>query len=170
MEILRTERLIVRSWSMKDLSSAKKLWGDPKVMEFIDSRGGLDEKQVKEKLEREIQSQDTFNVQYWALVSKANEEIVGCCGLRPYSVDEGVYELGFHIASDYWRKGYATEAAQGVIDYAFNVLKVTKLFAGHNPENAVSKRVLERLGFRYIGDEYYEPTGLDHPSYELSRH
>ena len=49
-------------------------------------------------------------------------------------------------------------------------LNATAIFAGHNPKNTASCYVLEKLGFQYIGDEYYEPTGLYHPSYELLRH
>ena len=169
MEILQTERLIVRTWSMEDLPAACKLWGDPKVMELIDSRGGLDEGQVREKLEKEVKSQGEYGVQYWALISKDTQDVVGCCGLRPYNLDEHIYELGFHISSKFWGQGYATEAARGVIDYAFRELNASKLFAGHNPANAVSRRVLEKLGFQYLEDQYYEPTGLHHPSYELTR-
>lgn len=48
------------------------------------------------------------------------------------------------------------------------MLKVEKLFAGRNPQNTASKKKLNKLGFHYIGDEFYEPTGLYHPSYELT--
>jgi RimJ/RimL family protein N-acetyltransferase len=54
------------------------------------------------------------------------------------------------------------------MDYAFNNLQATALFAGHNPENIASKAILARLGFKYTHDEYYEPTGLNHPSYLLT--
>ena len=57
-----------------------------------------------------------------------------------------------------------------LIEYAFCVLNAKKLFAGHNPDNSKSRKLLEKLGFTYIGDEYYEPTGLYHPSYELELH
>jgi RimJ/RimL family protein N-acetyltransferase len=52
--------------------------------------------------------------------------------------------------------------------YAFHTLGVKALFAGHNPGNTASRRVLEKLGFRYTHDEYYPPTGLKHPSYILT--
>ena len=79
------------------------------------------------------------------------------------------YEIGFHLRPQFWGKGYAVEAASAAIDYAFSVLHADALFAGHNPNNAASAKVLRKLGFRYIGDEFYEPTGLYHPSYELKR-
>jgi RimJ/RimL family protein N-acetyltransferase len=78
-----------------------------------------------------------------------------------------MYEIGFHLRPDFWRKGFAVEAASAAILYAFNILRAEGLFAGHNPKNIASKHVLGKLGFRYIRDEFYAPTGLYHPSYEL---
>ena len=80
---------------------------------------------------------------------------------------EDEYEIGFHLRPAYWRQGYAAECARAVIDYAFSTLEAKKLFAGHNPNNTASAKVLGKLGFAYIGDEFYAPTGLNHPSYEL---
>ena len=51
--------------------------------------------------------------------------------------------------------------------YAFVSLKVAGLFAGHNPENLGSRNLLTKLGFNYTHDEFYKPTGLEHPSYLL---
>ena len=53
------------------------------------------------------------------------------------------------------------------MEYAFISLKVHALFAGHNPKNSGSRKLLIKLGFKYTHDEFYEPTGLDHPSYLL---
>jgi RimJ/RimL family protein N-acetyltransferase len=85
--------------------------------------------------------------------------------LRPYCLEDGVYEIGFHLRPDYWGKGLGTEAAKAVIDYAFTTLKANDLFAEHHPNNIGSMKLLEKLGFHHTHDEFYEPTGLNHPSY-----
>ena len=68
-----------------------------------------------------------------------------------------------------WGQGYAIEAARGIIKYAFQVLGVEGLFAGHNPKNIASKNLLEKLGFQYTHDEFYKQTGLNHPSYLMTK-
>lgn len=88
-------------------------------------------------------------------------------GFSEWKSEDGKYEIGFHLRPMYWRQGYAMEVAEAVIYYAFSVLQAKGLFAGHNPNNIASSKVLLKLGFQYIGDEFYEPTGLYHPSYEL---
>jgi ribosomal-protein-alanine N-acetyltransferase len=54
------------------------------------------------------------------------------------------------------------------MEYAFDRLAAAGLFAGHNPRNAASRCLLAKLGFRYTHNEYYAPTGLDHPSYLMT--
>lgn len=72
------------------------------------------------------------------------------------------------LAQGYWGQGYAEEATRAVVTYAFDTLGVKGLFAGHNPGNEASRRLLTKMGFRYLCDEYYPPTGLKHPSYILT--
>ena len=90
------------------------------------------------RLNREIDNNKEFSVQYCPIFELTSNELVGCCGLRPYAKNE--YEIGFHLCPKFWGKGYATEAANAVINYAFEVIGAKSLFAGHNPNNTVSKK------------------------------
>ena len=164
---LTSKRLGFRRWQEGDLELAYELWGDYEVTKLFDARGRLSRSQVLERLSKEIQTESKYGVQYWPVFLKGGDEFIGCCGLRPYDPARGIYEIGFHIRSKLWRRGYAREAAAAVIRYAFNILHANGLFAGHNPQNHASRRVLEQLGFRYTHDEYYAPTGLNHSSYML---
>ncbi|WP_415466352.1 hypothetical protein [Clostridium saccharoperbutylacetonicum] len=47
--------------------------------------------------------------------------------------------------------------------------KLVEMFVGHNPYNLESSQLIKKLGFEYVHDEYYEPTGLNHPSYLLKK-
>jgi ribosomal-protein-alanine N-acetyltransferase len=163
---LESPRLGFRRWHASDLPLVLKLWGDPAVSRFISSRG-FTESEVRNRLRQELASDEAHGIQYWPVFLLAGGEHVGCCGLRPRQGQPQVPELGVHIASRHWRRGYALEAATCVIQYAFNFLGVQALFAGHNPQNAASRSLLLRLGFVHTHDEFYEPTGLEHPSYLL---
>jgi ribosomal-protein-alanine N-acetyltransferase len=165
---IRTARLGFRCWHEDDMDFALKLWGDYKVTRFIVARGKLSEEQVREYLEKEIATEKEYGIQYWPIFLLENHQHIGCCGMRPYDLSSQIYEIGFHIRSTHWRQGYAYEAAQAVIYYAFNRLKVNGLYAGHNPKNDGSRHLLKRLGFQYTHDEFYPPTSLIHPAYRLS--
>jgi len=165
---LRSERLGFRTWTEDDLDLALGLWGDAAVTGLIDSRGPLSEGQVRGRLLHEIATERAHGIQYWPMFLLRTGEHVGCCGLRPQGPSRGVLEIGVHVRSDRWRRGCATEATRTVIAYAFDILDVSALFAGHHPHNRVSRALLEKLGFAYVHDEFYAPSGLYHPSYRLT--
>ena len=163
---LETERIGFYRWTKDDYNLAILLWGDEAVTKHISKTGIFTEQEILDRLNIEIENERQFQVQYWPIFDKTTADFIGYCGLRPYDVEKHIYEIGFHLRSKYWGKGFGSEAARAIIRYSFDNLKASGLFAGHNPNNTDSKRILEKLGFLYIGDEYYEPTGLYHPSYK----
>ncbi len=84
-----------------------------------------------------------------------NNTLIGGVGLTLDSdVDE--YELGYWLGRAYWRKGYATEAARGLLNQAIQTQHPHRLTATCIKGNEHSARVLEKLGFIIIGeDEIY---------------
>ena len=160
-----TARLQFRLWEAGDAEQAWALWGDPEVTRWIG--GPFTRGEVEARLARERARQDTLGVQYWPVVRRDDGAWVGCCGLVERDVSAGGFELGFHVHTAFWGQGYAREAAEAVIGFAFEEREVPWLFAGHHPANSGSRRLLERLGFRYTHHERYPLTGLEHPSYRL---
>jgi [ribosomal protein S5]-alanine N-acetyltransferase len=164
---LRTDRLAFRSWSTADLPLAFCLWGDPVVTRFFG--GPFSQEAVQQRLELEISSENAHHVQYWPIFLQSTGEFVGCTGLRPYLPSEQIFELGFHLRPHYWGKGFATEAAAGVVSYAFFTLRADGIFAAHHPANVASQHVIEKLGFRFTHTEHYAPTNEMHLAYLLTR-
>lgn len=107
------------------------------------------------------------NVQYWPIFLLEKHEHAGCAGLRPYRLEDSIYELGVHLRPLYWARGLAEESARAVIKFAFDKVGAKSLFAGHHPANSASQRLLLKLDFRPTHEEFYPPTGLHHPSYLL---
>lgn len=160
---LRSNRIGFRWWSADDYQLARELWGDPAVTRFFSKEPFTDE-QVQERLNLEIDRAAKFKMQYWPIFKLATNLHIGCAGLRPYRED--IFELGVHVRELFWGKGYATEAGRALIEHS-KTMGARALFAGHHPDNLASKNVLLKLGFEETGTEFYEPTGLLHPSYLL---
>ncbi len=78
-------------------------------------------------------------------------------------------EIGYAIGKAYWGRGYASEAAQAVIDYAFRTLHIPRIVTPADADNAPSQRLLKRLGFRMqrnVHSEYQGIAGvLQNPAY-----
>jgi RimJ/RimL family protein N-acetyltransferase len=163
---LKSARLGFRCWSNADLPLAQQLWGDIEVTRFFG--GPLSSEEIARRLEREIARMNAHQFQYWPIQLLSDGEHVGCCGLRPYRPEEQVHELGFHLRPKYWGQGFAVEAARTVIPFAFERIGAKGLSAGHHPGNLASKKVLEKLGFRYTHDEFFAALGIDIPYYLLT--
>ncbi len=164
---MTTRRLGFSHWTEEDLPLARLLWGEAAVTRYICASGTFTEKDIEARLAKEIQNDREHGIQYWPVFLLETGELVGCCGLRPYQ--EGQPEFGVHFREKFWRQGLAKEAAEAVIARAFKELGAESLFAGRHPHNAASEGLLARLGFRFMREEYYAPTGLMHPSYVLEK-
>ncbi len=87
---------------------------------------------------------------YFALEEKASGALLGAAGLVRH-FDWPETELGWRVFRDRQGRGFATEAARRIRDYAYQVLGLTTLVSYIMPDNAASRRVAERLGARLDG-------------------
>jgi [ribosomal protein S5]-alanine N-acetyltransferase len=96
----------------------------------------------------------------FSLVHLDSDIVVGTCGFKGPPAADGVVEIAYGISPDYQGKGYATEAAQSLTDYAFSSGKVRVVRAHTRPEPNASTRVLAKCGFRRIGEVIDPEDGL----------
>ena len=81
-------------------------------------------------------------------------KVIGEVGLRHYSDETKECELSVHMMNDSMKgKGYGTQAEKLAIDYAFDVLGAESIFAESLIKNARSQHIMEKLGFKYFGEE-----------------
>ena len=145
--ILKTDNLTLRPWREED---AKFLYNFAKNPNVGPIAGWPPHKSVDESLNI---IRTVFSKKETYAVVKADIPI-GCVGLlfhpdTNHWWGEGAVELGYWIAEEYWGRGYATEASKALIDHAFDDLNVREIYASYRIDNNQSKRVLEKLGFKY---------------------
>jgi RimJ/RimL family protein N-acetyltransferase len=96
----------------------------------------------------------------FALVQRTDHAVVGSCGFKGPPTPDGVVEIAYGVAPAYQGKGYATEAAQALVSYAFSSSEVRVVRAHTLPEPNASTRVLAKCGFRRIGEVVDPDDGL----------
>ena len=79
-----------------------------------------------------------------------NGAVIACAGAKPHS--ESACELGYWVGADHRGQGAATEAGDGVLQFALAALNPKTLTSGFFADNPASGRVLEKLGFRPTGE------------------
>ena len=90
-------------------------------------------------------------VHSFRVVCRDTGSVLGSCGFKGPPAS-GVVEIAYGIHSDHQGKGYATEVAQALVEYAFSYEEVRVVRAHTLPSGAASKRVLRKCGFRYVGE------------------
>ena len=88
----------------------------------------------------------------FAIVHTAETLVIGMCGFTEPPNSDGMVEIAYSIAPAYQGRGYATEAAETLVGFAINSGRVTKVCAYTLLETNASTRVLEKCGFRKVGE------------------
>ena len=144
--MLETERLILRPFVKKDVDAIYAMRSDAELMRFIREPQNREESANWVKLVSSRWKDEKIG--FCAMIEKPSEKFLGWCGLWKLK-ETGELEIGYAVAKNAWGKGYATEAAIRFLDYAFEKLQSEKIVAVAQPENAASRRVMEKLGMRY---------------------
>lgn len=156
---IETSRLLIRPFRKKDGDAWLALVNDSDVNRYLPGDGApvtLDD--FTRVLERRLRSERESGYAMWAVDRRDTGEFVGQCGLYLAEKKGPEIELAYHYLPATWGLGYGTEAALGVLDYAFATLGLDEVIALVMRGNAGSCRVLERAGMKLVTDEatYYD--------------
>lgn len=145
MTRLESERLVFRAPEANDLVEVAAALSDFEVSKNLAlAPHPYDEKDAKDFLLRITEGRAKGEDYCFMLRRKSDGSLVGACGLH---LKNGHFELGYWIAKSFWRQGFATEAAARVLDFAFDELRASEVWAGWYHDNPFSGRVLGKLGF-----------------------
>lgn len=157
---IETERLLLRELQLSDADGMFELDSNPNVHLFL---GNRPVKHIEESIKyiHFVQKQyKDFGIGRWAVILKETNEFLGWSGIK-FITDEinghkNFYEIGYRFIEKHWGKGYATEAGKAFVDYAFNEIKADAIYAYADAGNENSRRILEKLGLRYVNSFEYE--------------
>ncbi|MDL4839491.1 GNAT family N-acetyltransferase [Aquibacillus rhizosphaerae] len=107
--------------------------------------------EISNYLERLNKDPSILNWGSWMVVRKSDDIVIGDLGFKDKPDENGVVEIGYGFLKDYWNNGYATEAVEVLIQWAFGTSKVEKVIADTLQDNDGSIRVLEKLGMKKVG-------------------
>ena len=164
---LHTKRLALTSLMTEDRESLFSIFSDPLVTYYD---GGKVMKTPKQALHyinayKDVDSIATTNTIRWAVRLNDSKKMIGTAGFQNWDRTSSKAEIGAILSRDFWRDGYGLEAAEAVISYGFDQMKLHKIYAQTIEENHASVKRLEQLGFDregrfrdhvYLRDRYYD--------------
>ncbi len=153
---LETERLVLRPRTTGDLGACVEMDADAEVVRYIPVAWDGPQEHAAFLRER-IGRVYPPGLGYWAVVAKSDPAgFLGWVHLLPVDDDAAAAEIGWRLKRSAWGHGYATEAARAVLAHAFGTVGCARVVAATHADNVRSKKVVERLGMRLVGDFLYE--------------
>jgi RimJ/RimL family protein N-acetyltransferase len=153
----------MRPFADEDLEVYSQIVADPEVMRYIGKGQALSYDEAKLRIERMLSSFRDNGFGMFAVIDRKSRRLIGRCGLQ-YLDNSPEIELGYLFEQDAWGKGYATESAKEVLRHGFQDLEMERIVAVTYPENTPSRRVLEKIGLKYIGEAFHH--GINAAKYE----
>lgn len=170
---LVTQRLTLRQWQSEDFAIFAQMNADPEVMQYFPK---LLSKQTSDIIANKCQQ--LINDKGWGFWAvslqdgfEKNDSFIGMVGLNEVHADmpfaPGI-EIGWRLHKDYWRKGYALEAAKASLRFAFEVLELDEVVAFTAVINKPSQGLMQRLGMSNTYQNFDHPMlDSNHP---LAKH
>lgn len=156
---LRTDRLLLRRWLASDLAPFAALNADPSVTEYLPTV--LSRPECDSFVERVGSHFERHGFGLWAVEIRDVTPFAGFLGLSTPRFEAHFtpsVEIGWRFGTEWWGRGYATEGARAVLAFGFDVLHLQEIVSFTVPENARSRRVMEKIGMTH------DPADdFDHP-------
>jgi [ribosomal protein S5]-alanine N-acetyltransferase len=129
-----------------DAAAVHELWTSPGVRRYLWDGEIIPRERTDEAIAASDDLFEQHDFGLWLLRERIDHSLTGFAGLWPFR-EAGEFELLYGIDERWWGRGYAHEAAQAVMNYAFQTLDLPVVRASTDVANAASVRVLEKLGF-----------------------
>lgn len=165
-DVIETPRLILREWTDEDMPLFARINADPLIMEYMPrSLPPEDSDKLVRRFKKHIK---THGYGMYAVERKEDGAFMGTVGLNnvefkaPFTP---AVEIAWRLDYEFWGQGYATEAAQAVLEYGFNDLGLKEIVSFTVYDNERSIHVMEKLGFVHDkkGDFDYPTLPKGHP-------
>ena len=153
---LETARLRLEPFHDSHYEGLRLMDNDSSVMRYINKGIVKTPEETWESIRRVQARWDKYGFSWWAIKEKVSGVMVGAACLQHLAnVENAPLEIGWRLVPEQNGKGYATEAAKAIIDFATEQTGATYLVAVADPENIPSQRVMQRLGMTYKAKEQY---------------
>lgn len=164
--ILETTRLQLRPLALTDVDDLHRFWTEPGVRKYLWDDVVITRQQAAEVIASSMHDFATRGFGHWAITFKGETELIGWSGLRYFGEPPRV-EVLYGLRPPFWGQGLVVEALLAIFQFGFDTLGLARIYAGADPPNTASIRVMEKARMRF--DQRTQINGLEAIYYLLAR-
>ena len=150
-----TARILLQPFERTDQASLHQLFTDPFVRKYLWDDAIISEETVRDILMTNEHLLRTKQYGLWKVIERESGQLAGFIGFWHF-FDESLPQLLYGLYEDWTGKGFATEAAQVVLEHAFQSLRFPYADAAMDKPHRASQAVAQRLGMRFLKEEVAE--------------
>lgn len=148
---LETARLLLGPFQPADAAEILRFFSCERSLRFVPRERLVDDQGAATKLGALTSAFAERNAIWWAFREASDGAFVGYGGLFDINREDRKAEIGYGLHPEFWGSGYATEAIAAIVGFAFDRLRLHRVYGLVDPGNGASIRVLEKLGFDLEG-------------------
>ena len=145
-ETFDLDRLRLRRPKLTDAEALFAIASDPEVARFADWPLSTSMESTLARLRQRATDWEGGAEYYWVITLAHDDRAIGAIAS---CVDKRAADFGYLLDRHHWRNGYATEAARAIVEWAFSMPSIRRVWATCDTENVASVRVLEKAGLVY---------------------
>ena len=172
---IETPRLLLRRFTVEDAPAMFQNWArDPDVSRWMRWTPHVSVSETRAIIRGWVRDYPNPDCYHWALQRKADGVLMGSLGIMRSIEDHGpdAFEPGYCIGKAFWGNGYTTEALAAAVQWFMASTGAAAMYCCHAVQNPASGRVMQKAGFVYTHDGFYDkPGGARVPAkfYELRK-
>ena len=155
---LATERLLLREISLDDAEDIFEIYSNEEVMKYFGKTTYKELSEAGKMAERCINAFKDKEGIRWGITYKNSDELIGSAGIWRIVKEHLRGEIGYDLKISQWNKGIMSEALKAIAEFGFSKMNLHTLEANIDPDNAASRKLLEKIGF--IKEGYFRESYL----------
>lgn len=171
--VISTSRLLLLKITLDDAETLHKIRNKEEVMQYIARPKSKNVDEAKTLIQQIMDGIDKNESISWAICeADYPERLIGTIGYYRTQFSNYRSEIGYLLDSDFWRKGYMTEAVRTIMNFGFHTLQFHSMEGCIDPNNEGSRAILTQAGFRkeayYKENFFFEGHFLDTEVYGIT--
>ncbi len=148
---LESERLLFRKTTKDDIDEFFFIQLNPNLRRYL-GMTKVGNNLIKNRKFFDESAYDNKDFYRWTIVKKEDNKILGCIYLNIHDKKARTAGIDYWIREDEWGCGYVTEAAQRILEFAFDTLNLNRIESCGAKDNPGTWKVMEHIGLKYEGE------------------